>query len=128
MKDLVRGLVLRYSYGVWLTPKGGKLMQAFVEDALPRLEKALAAAPEDMELAAVAADLYSRLAEMLGSQSVATPDGDVEVLGRLAPPPGQLYQLGEPVPGPIRQNIDLAAFRVETGLRVIMKSPAWPSA
>ncbi|MDP3222150.1 MAG: serine/threonine-protein kinase, partial [Rubrivivax sp.] len=33
VKDLLRGLVLRYSYGVWLTPKGGRLMRAFVEDA-----------------------------------------------------------------------------------------------
>ncbi len=77
VKALVRGLVLRYSYGVWLTPKGGKLMQAFVEDAMPRMESALAAAPQDMELAAIAADLYSRLAEMLGSYSVATPAGAV---------------------------------------------------
>ena len=77
VKSLLRGLVLRYSYGVWLTPKGSKLMQAFVEDALPRLEWALAAAPQDMELAAIAADLYSRLAEMLGSYSVATPSGAV---------------------------------------------------
>jgi len=77
VKALLRGLVLRYSFGVWLTPKGGKLMQAFVEDALPRLEAALAAAPEDLELAAIAADLYSRLAEMLGSYSVATPGGAI---------------------------------------------------
>ena len=54
--------------------------------------------------------------------AVPTPDGDVEVVGRLAPPPGQLYQLGEPVPGPIRQNIDFAAFRAETGLNLLEAS------
>ncbi len=77
VKELVRGLVLRYSYGVWLTPKGSRLMKSFVEDSLPRLEKALASAPDDIELKAIAADLYSRLAEMLGAYSVATPDGAV---------------------------------------------------
>ncbi|MDP3611434.1 MAG: serine/threonine-protein kinase [Rubrivivax sp.] len=75
VKDLLRGLVLRYSYGVWLTPKGGRLMRAFVEDALPRLERALQAAPHDLELRAIAVDLYSRLGEMLGSHATAIPAG-----------------------------------------------------
>ena len=75
VKDLLRGLVLRYSYGVWLTPKGGRLMRAFVEDALPRLERALQVAPHDLELRAIAVDLYSRLGEMLGSHATARPAG-----------------------------------------------------
>lgn len=46
---------------------------------------------------------------------VATPAGPVELAGRIAPPPARLYQLGGEVPGPIRQNLDLAAWRAETG-------------
>jgi hypothetical protein len=74
VKELLRGLVLRYSYGIWLTPKGSRLMRGFVEDSLPRLERALASAPQDRELQAIAADLYGRLAEMLGSFLMSTPD------------------------------------------------------
>ncbi|WP_185970108.1 SURF1 family protein [Tepidimonas alkaliphilus] len=49
--------------------------------------------------------------------SLATPEGeDVEVLGRLAPPPSKLWQLGSEAPGPIRQNIDLGAAAVEWNL------------
>ncbi len=48
-----------------------------------------------------------------------TPTGEVNVQGRLAPPPGQLYQLGEPAAGPIRQNIELTAFAQEKGLRLL---------
>ncbi|WP_439519810.1 SURF1 family protein [Hydrogenophaga sp.] len=51
--------------------------------------------------------------------SIATPTGEVRVPGRLAPPPGKLYQLGEAGTGPIRQNIDLAAFTRETGLPLL---------
>jgi surfeit locus 1 family protein len=50
---------------------------------------------------------------------IATPAGPVVVEGRLAPPPGLLYQLGEAVQGPIRQNIDLAAFAQETRLPLL---------
>lgn len=60
-----------------------------------------------------------------------TPTGLVEVSGRLAPPPGRLFELGAsngPVPSspeappqalgssPIRQNLDLEAFKAETRL------------
>ncbi len=45
--------------------------------------------------------------------------GPVRVQGRLAPPPGRLYELGEAGSGPIRQNIDLAAFARETGLPLL---------
>lgn len=49
-------------------------------------------------------------------QPPATPDGDVEVLGLLAPPPARLYELGTVASGPIRQNLDIGAFSAETGL------------
>lgn len=51
--------------------------------------------------------------------SVPTPAGLVEVVGRLAPPPGQLFKLGESEQGPIRQNIALDAFAAETGLPLL---------
>lgn len=51
--------------------------------------------------------------------TVATPEGTVRMAGRLAPPPGKLYELGEAAAGPIRQNIDLAAFKRETGLPLL---------
>lgn len=50
---------------------------------------------------------------------VATPTGEVVLQGRLAPPPGRLYQFGDAGSGPIRQNIDLAALRQETGLALL---------
>ena len=48
--------------------------------------------------------------------SVETPAGPVEVHGRVAPPPAKLFALGREERGTIRQNLDLAAFRAETGL------------
>lgn len=45
-----------------------------------------------------------------------TPPGTVRVEGTIAPPPGRLLELGEAAAGPIRQNLDLAAFARETGL------------
>lgn len=51
--------------------------------------------------------------------AVATPTGEVTLQGRLAPPPGRLYQFGEAGSGPIRQNIDVAALRQETGLDLL---------
>src|SRR5690606_25340140 len=50
---------------------------------------------------------------------VSTPAGDVDVLGRLAPPPGRLYQFGDAGQGVIRQNVDPADFRLETGLALL---------
>ncbi|WP_425261618.1 SURF1 family protein [Rubrivivax sp. RP6-9] len=46
----------------------------------------------------------------------ATPDGVVQVAGRIAPPPGRLYEFDGAASGPIRQNLDLAAFGQESGL------------
>ena len=47
---------------------------------------------------------------------VETPTGPVRVRGRIAPAPSKLYELGAAESGPIRQNLDLAKFRAETGL------------
>ena len=45
-----------------------------------------------------------------------TPDGVVELLGRIAPPPARLYEFDGDASGAIRQNLDLDAFARETGL------------
>ena len=63
-----------------------------------------------------------------------TPATPVVVSGRLAPPPGRLYEFDTPsadAAGPIRQNLDLAAFARETGLvllpsSVLQTEPAVP--
>lgn len=48
-----------------------------------------------------------------------TPEGPVEIDGRVAPPPSRLLQLGEGGHGAIRQNLDLASFarEIRVGLR-----------
>jgi surfeit locus 1 family protein len=51
-----------------------------------------------------------------------TAAGAVEIVGRLAPPPGQLYQLSTVDQGPIRQNIELSAFAQENGLELLLVS------
>jgi cytochrome oxidase assembly protein ShyY1 len=57
--------------------------------------------------------------------AVQTPAGIIEVTGLIAPPPSHLLELGKSPPAPpagaagsslIRQNLDLEAFRTETGL------------
>ena len=53
--------------------------------------------------------------------SIATPAGPVQLQGRVAPPPSRLFEFAgadTPPPGSsrIRQNLDLEAFRSETGL------------
>lgn len=47
---------------------------------------------------------------------VDTPAGEVTIMGRIASSPARLYSLGEDGRGVIRQNLDLEAFRGETGL------------
>lgn len=47
-----------------------------------------------------------------------TPEGELQLAGRIAPPPSQLLALADEERGPIRQNLDLAAFARETGLRL----------
>ena len=49
---------------------------------------------------------------------LATPAGEVEVAGRIAPPPSRLYEFSAAASGAIRQNLDLGAYGVETGLRL----------
>jgi len=51
--------------------------------------------------------------------AVETPPGPVEVRGRMAPPPAKLYEFKGAGSGPIRQNLDLAQFRAETGLDLL---------
>ena len=48
-----------------------------------------------------------------------TPAGDVAVQGRLAASPSKLFDLGGGSPGAIRQNLDPAAFAVESGLKLL---------
>lgn len=50
---------------------------------------------------------------------VATPRGLVEVRGRISPSPPKLYEIGGAASGVIRQNLDIASFRTETGLPLL---------
>jgi surfeit locus 1 family protein len=45
-----------------------------------------------------------------------TPAGEVLVTGRIAPPPSKLFELGAAGSGPIRQNLEIAAFAAEIGV------------
>ena len=49
---------------------------------------------------------------------VPTPTGEVAIEGRLARDPARLYEFEGAASGPIRQNLALAAFALETGLRL----------
>ena len=51
--------------------------------------------------------------------AVATPTGPVQVDGHIAPPPARLYEFAGAQRGAIRQNIDVASFSAETGLRLL---------
>ena len=46
---------------------------------------------------------------------IETPEGTVIVTGRIAPPPSKLYSFDGADQGRIRQNLDIASFRQETG-------------
>lgn len=50
---------------------------------------------------------------------VQTPSELVKVQGHLAPWPSRLYDFGGAETGPIRQNLELTAYRKETGLKVL---------
>ena len=50
---------------------------------------------------------------------VPTPDGEVELQGRLAPPPSRLFELGAAQAGRIRQNLDLDAVAQASGLPLL---------
>lgn len=54
--------------------------------------------------------------------TVPTPEGQVELTGVIAPPPGRLYEFAPSASGVIRQNIDLPAFATETGLQLLSLS------
>lgn len=51
---------------------------------------------------------------------VPTPTGEVELRGRIAPPPSKLYQFSDAESGAIRQNLDLDSFSRE------IATPLWP--
>lgn len=53
---------------------------------------------------------------------VPTPDGEVEVHGRLAPPPSRLFELGPVEQGRIRQNLDVPSLAQESGLSLLSLS------
>jgi len=50
---------------------------------------------------------------------VATPAGTVTVEGRIASPPSKLYEFQGIETGRIRQNLDLPAYRAQTGLPLL---------
>ena len=47
------------------------------------------------------------------------PPGNISLVGRIAPPPARLFEFDGTDSGRIRQNIDIAAFAHETGLRLV---------
>ena len=51
--------------------------------------------------------------------AVQTAEGVIEVEGRIAPPPSKLYEPGGPSNTAIRQNLDLAEYKSETGLALL---------
>lgn len=53
---------------------------------------------------------------------VETPTGFVTINGRIAPPPSKLYAFDGADQGKIRQNLDIASFRQETGLPLLNMS------
>lgn len=50
--------------------------------------------------------------------AVSTPQGRVQIQGRIAPAPAKLYEFEGSQAGRIRQNLDPAAFATESGLAV----------
>jgi surfeit locus 1 family protein len=50
---------------------------------------------------------------------VRVPAGEQTVVGRLAPPPAKLYDMGNAGQGRIRQNLDLIAYAAQTNLPVL---------
>jgi surfeit locus 1 family protein len=51
--------------------------------------------------------------------TVPAPGGLVEVEGRIALPPSKLLDFGGPETGRIRQNLDMPAYALETGLQLL---------
>lgn len=50
---------------------------------------------------------------------LASPAGEIEVVGRLAASPSRLYELGDGSSGAIRQNLNAAALAAESGLELL---------
>ena len=50
---------------------------------------------------------------------VTTPEGEVEVIGHIAPPPARLYEFAAAASGVIRQNLDVPSFAAESGLTLL---------
>lgn len=50
--------------------------------------------------------------------AVPTPAGEIDIEGRIAPPPPRLYEFQVSAPGTIRQNLDLGDYARETGLQL----------
>lgn len=51
--------------------------------------------------------------------AIETPAGSVTVEGRIATPPGKLFELGSPSLTPIRQNLDLTQLEAQTHLQLL---------
>ncbi|MEO5735479.1 MAG: SURF1 family protein [Rubrivivax sp.] len=51
--------------------------------------------------------------------AAAAPEGAVQVQGRIATRPARLVELGAAAPGPIRQNLAIDAYALETGLPLL---------
>ena len=58
-------------------------------------------------------DLRTRLPALV------TPPGEVEVAGRIAPPPSRLYEFSGATSGAIRQNLDIESYSREIGLALL---------
>jgi surfeit locus 1 family protein len=50
---------------------------------------------------------------------VVTPQGEVVVVGLIAPPPARLFEFDGAESGPIRQNLDIDSFALETGVKLL---------
>lgn len=51
--------------------------------------------------------------------TIETPQGPVQVEGRIAPLPSKLFDPGKTEPAAIRQNLDLEQYRAQTGLPLL---------
>ncbi len=51
--------------------------------------------------------------------ALADRDGEIELVGRVAPPPARLYEFASDASGPIRQNLNLDALSTEWGLPLL---------
>jgi surfeit locus 1 family protein len=51
--------------------------------------------------------------------TLVTPAGEVDVSGRIAPPPARLYEFSAAASGVIRQNLDPASYSREIGLALL---------